>query len=326
MTIAHPSAQRIAVLDAATTDQGRDAWGPLRAQGEVTVHPRTSAAELGSRITGQTAVFINKVPLTAATLAAAGDLRFIGVLATGYNLIDLAACRAQGIAVANVPGYSTASVAQLVLAFLLHHGVDVAGHAAAVRAGRWAAGTDFCFTLKPLRELAGQTLAVVGSGAIGGAVAGLAEAFGMTVLRCAVPGSSSPDRVPLGEALPRADAVSLHCPLTPATTRLVDARFLQLMRPEAVLINTGRGGLVDEAALLAAFAAGRPGMVCLDVLTAEPPASDHPLLRRDAPWADRLVVTPHIGWATVEARGRLVTEAAANLRAFTRGERRNRVD
>ena len=317
---------RIIVLDAATTGQGTDCWNPLRALGDVEVHARSSPAEACERSMAADAVLTNKVPVTAALLAAAPALRYVGVLATGYNSIDLDACRRRGVAVANVPGYSSDSVAQLVFAFLLQRAQDVAGHAAAVRRGGWAAGPDFCFTLQPLRELAGQTLAVLGSGAIGSAVERIAQAFGMRVLRCAVPGSSSPGRMSLAEALPQADAVTLHCPLTPATTRLVDAAFLARLKPSAVLVNTGRGGLIDEEALLQALASARLGAACLDVLTTEPPAPDHPLLRTDAPWADRLLVTPHIGWATVEARARLVAQAAENLRAFQSGERINRVD
>jgi len=320
---------RITILDADTTDKGDlAAWDVLRALGDVTVHPRTAPADIGARIRGADAVIINKCVLGAAELAAATapNLRYVGLLSTGTNAVDLAAARTRGLAVTNVPGYSTASVAQLVFAFLLHHAFDVAGHAAAVRSGAWAATPDFCFTLGPLTELAGKTLVVVGSGAIGSAVITIAEAFGMTVIRAAVPGSSTAGRVPLAEALPRADAVTLHCPLTPQTTRLVDAAFLNAMKPGAILVNTGRGGLIDEGALRDALAAGRLGAACLDVLTREPPPADHPLLRADAPWAKRLYVTPHIGWATVEARRRLIGEVAANLAEFVKGGRRNRVE
>lgn len=317
---------RIAILDAATTEQGKDCWDAFRVLGTVAVYPRSTPSEALTRVAGCAALITNKVLIGADLLAAAPDLRYVGVIATGYNVVDLAACRARGVAVTNAPGYGTASVAQLVFAFILHHAQDVAGHAAAVRAGRWAAGPDFCFTLRPLRELAGQTIAIVGSGAIGSAVARIAEGFGMRVLRCAVPGSTSQGRTSLAEALPVADVVTLHCPLTTATTRLVDAGFLGAMKPGALLVNTGRGGLVDEQALASALASGRLGGAGLDVLGSEPPPADHPLLRSDAPWAGRLWVTPHLGWATVEARARLVAEAAENLRAFIAGERRNRVD
>lgn len=317
---------RIAILDAATTAQGADCWAPLRDLGELAIHPRSSPAEAAERAAAAEAVLVNKVPVGAGLLAAAPALRYVGVLATGCNNIDLEACRRRGVAVANVPGYSSDSVAQLVFAYLLQQAQDVAGHAAVVRRGGWSAGPDFCFTLQPLRELAGQTLAVLGSGAIGSAVARIAGGFGMRVLSCAVPGSASQERMPLAEALPQADAITLHCPLTPATTRLVDAAFLDRLKPGAVLVNTGRGGLIDEAALARALASGRLGAACLDVLGEEPPAFDHPLLRADAPWAGRLLVTPHLGWATVEARARLVAQAAENLRTFLSGGRRNRVD
>jgi glycerate dehydrogenase len=317
---------RIVILDSATTEQGIDCWAPLRALGEVVIHPRSNPSEAATRSADADIVLTNKVPITAGLLAAAPSLRYVGVLATGYNGIDLEACRKRGIAVANVPGYSTESVAQLVFAFLLQQAQDVAGHAALVRRGGWAAGPDFCFAQQPLRELSGTTLAILGSGAIGSAVARIAAGFGMRVLRCAVPGSSSPGRMPLSEALPQCDAITLHCPLTPSTTKLVGADFLARLKPGAVLVNTGRGGLIDEEALAEALSSGRLGAACLDVLTAEPPPADHPLLRRDAPWADRLLVTPHIGWATVEARTRLVDLATGNLRAFLAGERCNRVD
>ncbi|MEK7415392.1 MAG: D-2-hydroxyacid dehydrogenase [Planctomycetota bacterium] len=316
----------IVVLDAVTTEQGSDCWAPLRALGDVEIYGRSTPSEVLARVARADVVITNKVVIGASEIAAAPSLRYVGLLSTGYNVVDVVACRARGVAVANVPGYSTASVAQLVFAFLLHHAQDVAGHADAVRAGKWATAPDFCFTLRPMRELAGQTLAIVGSGAIGSAVARIADGFAMRVLRCAVPGSSTPGRVPLAEALPVADAVTLHCPLTPSTTRLVDARFLTAMKSGAVLINTGRGGLIDEAALLTALRDGHLGAACLDVLSAEPPAADHPLLKPGAPWAARLSVTPHIGWATVEARTRLVAEVADNVRAFQTGNRRNRVD
>jgi glycerate dehydrogenase len=176
-------------------------------------------------------------------------------------------------------------------------------------------------------ELAGKTLALVGSGAIGGAVARIAEAFGMRVVRAAVPGSTTTAaRVPLAEALPAADVVSLHCPLTDATRGMVDARFLAAMKPGAILINTARGALIDDGALIAALASGRLGGVGLDVLAVEPPPADHPLTDARAPWASRVVVTPHIGWGAVEARRRLAAVATANLRAFLAGQRQNRVD
>jgi len=319
---------RIVVLDSYTTDQGEPEsfWAPLRAFGEVTLHPRTAAGDVVARCQGATAVLTNKVVLGAAELAALPDVRYVGVLATGTNVVDLAAARAAGVVVTNVPGYATDAVAQLVFGLILHFTHDVAGHAAAVRSGGWTESPDYCFFRQPLTELAGKTLALVGSGAIGEAVARIAEAFGMKTVRGAVPGSATrAARVPLQQALPLADVVSLHCPLTAATQGLVGARFLQAMRPDAILINTGRGGLIDEAALVHALDQGRLRGVGLDVLSAEPPPAGHPLTRADASWSRRVVITPHIGWGTVEARHRLARAVADNLAAFVAGQPRNRV-
>jgi len=319
---------RIVVLDSFTTDQGEPEafWGPLRELGELALHPRTGAGDVIPRALGATAVLTNKVVLGAAELAALPDLRYVGVLATGTNVVDLAAARSAGVVVTNVPGYATDAVAQLVFGLILHFTHDVAGHAAAVREGGWAAAPDYCFFRQPLTELAGKTLALVGSGAIGEAVATIAEAFGMKIVRGAVPGSATrAARVPLQQALGLADVVSLHCPLTAATQGLVGARFLQAMRPDAILINTGRGGLIDEAALAHALDQGRLRGVGLDVLSAEPPPAGHPLTRAGAPWSRRVVITPHIGWGTIEARHRLARAAADNLAAFLAGQPRHRV-
>ena len=319
---------RIVILDSFAADQGDETmWDGLRALGELIVHPRIADGDVVARGAGAVAALTNKVPFTAATFAALPDLRYVGVLATGTNVVDLAAARAAGVAVTNVPSYAAASVAQLVIALVLHFSQDVAGHAAAVKAGAWARSPDFCFFTKPLFELAGKTLVLVGSGAIGGAVARIAEAFGMRVVRAAVPGSTTTaGRTALADALPAADVVSLHCPLTEATRGMVDARFLAAMKRDAILINTARGGLVDEGALLDALAAGRLGGVGLDVLSVEPPPADHPLTDARAPWASRVVVTPHIGWGAVEARRRLAAIATDNVRAFLAGQRLNRVD
>jgi len=321
---------RIVVLDSFTTDQGDPTfdWAGLRALGELALHARTTPGELLARCRGAFAVLTNKVVLGAETLEALPDLRYVGVLATGTNVVDLPAARARAIAVTNVPGYAADAVAQLAFALILHLTHDVAGHAAAVKAGAWAAQPDFCFFLQPLLELAGKTLVVIGSGAIGGAMARIAEGFGMHVLRAAVPGApvrADVARVKLEEALPEADVVSLHCPLTEATRGMVDARFLAAMKPGAILVNTSRGPLIDEADLIAALDAGRLRGAALDVLSTEPPPRDHALLNAAAPWASRVIVTPHIGWGTVEARRRLAQAVTRNLDAFLAGQRLNRV-
>ena len=327
-----PARPRVVVLDGFTADQGDSDgfWGGLRARGDVTVHARTGPDERLARSSGAFAVLTNKVVIDADLISALPDLRYLGVLATGTNVVDLTAARARGIAVTNVPAYAGESVAGLVFAFVLHFYYDVAGHDGDVKAGAWARCPDFSFFRRPLRELAGKTLVVVGAGHIGGAVARIGAGFGMTVVRAAVPGSPSSDaaaaaRTPLHEALPRADVVTLHCPLTERTRGLVGPAFLAALKPGAILINTGRGGLVDEPALLAALADGRLGGAGLDVLGSEPPAADHALLDPRAPWAARLVVTPHIGWGSMESRRRLDAVVGENFASFLDGEKLNRV-
>jgi glycerate dehydrogenase len=321
---------RLVILDSFAIDQGEpDAfWGATGALGALTVHGQSESGEIVPRLRDALAVLTNKVPLGTAEFAALPALRYVGVTATGTDIIDVPAARAAGIAVTNVPGYATEAVAELVFALILHFSHDVAGHNAAVKVGVWAAASDFCFFRQPLVELAGKTLVVVGAGAIGGAVARIAEGFGMTVVRAAVPGAPprpGEPRTPLAEALPRADFVSLHCPLTEATRGLCGDAFLRALPPGAILINTGRGALVDEAALIEALGGGHLGGAGLDVLSVEPPPPNHPLTDPRAPWAGRVVVTPHIGWGTVEARRRLANEVARNLEAFLRGEQRNRI-
>jgi glycerate dehydrogenase len=329
---------RIVILDSFAGDQGDTGafWDGLRALGDLELFPRSSDAQRAERGARAFAVLTNKVEIDAPLIAALPDLRYVGVMATGTNMVDLAAARARGVAVTNVPGYATESVAELVFALVLHFAFDVAGHDADVKAGAWARSPDFSFFRKPLRELAGQTLVVAGAGHIGGAVARIGAAFGMAVVRAAVPGSPTAStsssaapaaqaRVPLAEALPLADVVTLHCPLTDATRGMVNDSFLRACKPDAILINTGRGPLIDEPALIAALAAGRLGGVGLDVLSVEPPPPDHPLLDPTAPFASRVVVTPHIAWGTVAARRRLAQAVADNLAAFLGGQQRNRV-
>jgi glycerate dehydrogenase len=318
---------RIVVLDSFAADQGEQAaWTDLEALGEVAVHPRTPAGQVIERARDAEAIVINKVVIGAETIAALPALRYVGVSATGTNVVDLVAARARGIAVTNVPGYAAESVAQLTFALILQLAVDVSGHSAAVKAGRWADTEDFCFFLRRLPELSGKTLVVLGLGAIGSAVARIGAGFGMKVIAAAVPGSSSSGRVPLVDALPLADVVSLHCPLTSATANFVDRKFLSLMKKTAFLINTSRGGLVHEADLIGALSRGHLGGVGLDVLAREPPPAEHPLTDPTAGYAARVLVTPHLGWGTVEARARVRQQVAENLRAFMAGERANRVD
>jgi len=247
------------------------------------------------------------------------------VLATGYNVIDLDAARDRGIVVTNVPAYSTRSVAQLAFALLLELAHRTGQHAEAVRAGRWSRSADFCFWDAPLIELDGLTMGLVGFGQIGRAVAEVARAFGMRVLvHTAHPGkhaASGVEFVTLDEVFRRSDVVSLHCPLSPQTRHLVNAARLAQMKPTAFLLNTGRGSLVDEAALAEALNSGRIAGAGLDVLSAEPPPADNPLLR-----AKNCIITPHIGWATASARRRLMRVAVDNVQAFLAGQPTNVVD
>lgn len=318
-----------AILDSFTTDHSSDCWAGIRSQvAGLTVHPRTRSDEIVARAAGCRILLINKAMLTAEHLAALPDLRYVGVMATGTNVVDLAVAQARGVAVSNVPGYSTMSVAQLVWSLVLHLTHDVAGHDAEVQAGGWAASPDFCFFRQPLIELAGKTLVVVGMGTIGRATARIGEAFGMRVIAAAAPGSATADRMPLADALPLADVIALHCPLTPATHSLVGRDFLAALKPGAIVVNTGRGSLIDYRALMESLANGRLGGAALDVLAVEPPPADDPLLAALASrpaWARRVVITPHIAWGTVEARARLVAEVERNLAAFLHGEKRNRV-
>ena len=305
---------QIVVLDGYTLTHGDLTWEPLEALGDCRVYDRSTEAEVPSRAADAELVLTNKVPLSRATINQLPALRYIGVTATGTELIDHAAARDRGIVVTNVPSYGTDSVAQLTLAHLLNLAQQVGPHAAAVRAGRWSQAADWCFWETPLVELTGRTLGIVGLGAIGCRVAHLAEAFGMQVVATTRTPGEHPDSVRLvglEELLRTADAVSLHCPLTPETTRLINAQRLAMMRRSAWLINTSRGQLIDEPALAAALAAGTIAGAGLDVLSVEPPPSDHPLL--DAP---RCFITPHLAWGTLAARTRLLEMAVKNVAQF----------
>lgn len=314
---------KIVVLDGYALNPGDLSWDELRALGEVSVFDRTPVEQIVERAAGAHAVLTNKTVLTAATLAALPELRYIGVLATGYNVVDVEAAARQGIAVTNVPAYGAASVAQLVFALLLEMCSQVGHHARLVREGAWTRSPDFAFWDRPLIELEGLTLGIVGFGGIGRKVAALGRVFGMEILahtrhpekyRGQAAGAGV-EFVELDELFARADVVSLHCPLTAQTERLVNARRLALMKPSARIINTGRGALVDESALAAALNDGRLAGAGLDVLSQEPPTADNPLLR-----AQNCFITPHVAWATGAARSRLLSGAVANLRDFLAGD------
>lgn len=289
----------------------------------LVVHDRTSSAEVAARIAGFDVIMTNKCRITRDAMASGGPPKLIALTATGVDNVDIAAARELRIAVTNLHDYCTQSVAQHVFALLLALNHRLREYAALVRRGDWGRAGAFSVSRYPIRELAGRQLVVVGLGTLGRAVARLGEAFGMQVAVANRPGGGAvPGRRDLDELLPAADVLTLHCPLTAATRGLIGARRLALMRPDAILINTARGGLVDAAALAAALREGRLGGAGIDVLDGEPPAPDHPLLQPDIP---NLILTPHVAWAAQEARQRCLDELARNIRAFQKGERRNRV-
>jgi glycerate dehydrogenase len=311
---------RIVVLDGHTLNPGDNPWDDLARLGELTVHDRTPPAQVVERAAGAEIVLTNKTVLDAAALAQLPALRFVAVLATGYNVVDVAAARARGVPVSNVPVYGSVDVAQHTLALLLELCHRVGDHSRAVREGAWSRAPDFSFWLTPPRTLEGQTMGIVGYGRIGRQVAQLARALGMRVLassRLERPsGGEPPDgwrTIP--DLFAEADVVSLHCPLTEDNAGFVNAALLARMRPGALLINAARGGLIDEPALAAALAEGRLAGAALDVLSREPPPLDHPLLQ-----APNCVITPHIAWASLAARRRLMAATVANVRAFLAGK------
>ncbi|MBD1192561.1 D-2-hydroxyacid dehydrogenase [Vulcanococcus sp. Clear-D1] len=308
----------IVVLDGYTTNPGDLSWEPLSPLAPCTVWDHTAPADVITRLADAEIVLTNKTPLAAETLAALPKLKLISVLATGVNVVDVAAAKAQGIAVCNVPAYSTPGVAQAVFALLLELTNRTGHHSDTVHAGRWSAGPDFSYWDGTLVELAGLTLGIVGYGAIGAAVAAVGRAFGMRILgnrRTAEgPIPEGGDFVDLDRLFQESDVVTLHCPLTPQTEGLVNAARLAQMKPTAYLINTARGPLVQESHLCDALQAGCLAGAGLDVLSVEPPAPDHPLLQ-----APNCVITPHIAWATRAARQRLIQQSAVNVAAFLAG-------
>ena len=312
----------IVVLDGHTLNPGDLAWDALQALGSCEIYTRTPPDQVVSRARGAQMVLTNKTILSHESIERLPQLRYIGVLATGYNVVDVEAAGRQGICVTNVPAYGTPSVVQMVFAHLLNLTQHVAEHAQSVRAGDWSRCEDFCYWNFPLVELAGLTMGIVGFGRIGRQTAQLARTFGMKVIYHDVspaPVLSSEARATDLDTLFRdSDVISLHCPLTQANRGLVNKRRLERMKPGAFLINTSRGPLVDETALAEALDAGRIAGAGLDVLCEEPPRADNPLLR-----ARNCYITPHIAWATRSARQRLMEIAVSNVRAFLTGNPQN---
>lgn len=310
---------RIVILDGRTTNPGDLSWQPIAQYGELTVYEETSSHELAERLQRADIVITNSTKLNAETLANATHLQGIMVLSTGFNAVDTVAARAHNIPVCNVPAYSTAAVAQGVFALLLELTNRTGHHAAAVQAGRWSQSNDFCFWDGKLIDLAGLTLGIVGYGRIGSAVATIAQAFGMSLLIHRR--QPTPSSVDLETLLTQSDVVSLHCPLNEQTRHLINESCLALMKPTAYLINTARGGLIDEAALSAALRANKLAGAGLDVLSSEPPTPDNPLLN-----APNCIITPHLSWASQSTRQRLINIVAENLAALLDGKAQNVVN
>ena len=309
---------KIIVLDGYGLNPGDLNWNGFEELGELTVYDRTSPSELMERAAGAEVLVTNKTLITTDNIEALPELKYIGVLATGYNVVDIDAARAHGIVVTNIPAYSTASVAQMVFAHILNITQRVGYYANENRQGRWTKNADFCYWDTPLLELEDKIMGVVGFGNIGQATARIAQAFGMTVYvytskpQFALP--SGMKKVELDELFAESDVVSLHCPLTPDTKEMVNAERLGKMKTSAILINTGRGPLVNEQDLADALNEGKIAAAGLDVLSVEPSVEGNPLLS-----ARNCFITPHIAWATLEARTRLMEIAVQNLKSYLNG-------
>lgn len=313
----------ITVLDGYALNPGDLSWDALARFGEVQVFDRTSASEAAARAAGSTIVLVNKTPLSAETLIQLPDLKYIGVLATGYDIVDIQTARERGIVVTNIPIYGTASVAQFVFALLLELCHNVRLHADAVRGGEWTRSRDWCFWKSQLMELAGKTMGIIGFGRIGRQTGRIADAMGMRVMANDTWQGDPPSWAgfrwaSVEEVLRESDVVSLHSPLFPETRGMINARSLGWMKPSGFLINTSRGALVVDQDLADALNSGRIAGAGLDVLSVEPPAQSNPLLS-----ARNCLITPHIAWATREARSRLMDLAIENISAYVAGAPRN---
>lgn len=317
---------KIVVLDGYTLNPGDLSWDALNQLGDVTVHDRTPYDKIVERSQGAEVLLTNKTPLDAATLNQLPDLKYVGVLATGYNIVDIATCKQKGIPVSNVPGYGTGAVAQFVFALMLELCLHVQKHSDAVFEGKWSRSADFCFWDYPLIELAGKKLGIIGFGAIGQKVADIAAAFDMQIIAHSRTQTDQSQRknfkwVSVDELLSQSDVVSIHCPLTPETQGLINAENLRKMKPTAFLINTSRGPIINDADLADALNNNVIAGAGIDVLSKEPPPADNPMFK-----AKNCIITPHIAWAAKEARARLMDIAVNNLKAFIAGQPANVVN
>ena len=316
---------KIVVLDGYTENPGDLSWEKLEALGELTVYDRTPADKVAERIGDAEIVYTNKTPITRETMDACPNIKFISVLATGYNIVDCAAAGEKGIPVTNVPTYGTASVAQFAIALLLEVCHHVAHHDMAVHQGRWESNPDWCFWDYPLIELAGKTMGIIGLGRIGGATARIAKALGMRVIAAdkvrSEAGAQDAEYVDLDTLLAKSDVVVLHCPLFPDTQGIINKNTIAKMKDGVIIINNSRGQLVVEQDLADALNSGKVYAAGLDVVSTEPIKGDNPLLT-----AKNCIITPHISWAPRESRMRIMDAAAENLKAFMAGEPINLVN
>lgn len=309
---------KIVVLDGYTENPGDLSWNGLESLGELTVYDRTQPDEIAARIRGASAVYVNKVALDRETIFSAPDLKFIGVLATGYNVVDIAAARERGIAVCNIPTYGTAAVGQFAIAMLLEICHHVAHHSDAVHAGRWEQNADWCFWDYPLIELAGKTMGIIGFGRIGQTTGRIARALGMNVIAYdeyeSGAGRALAEYTALDALFARSDVIALHCPLLPSTQGIINRENIAKMKDGVIILNNARGPLIVEQDLADALNSGKVYAAGLDVVSTEPIRGDNPLLK-----AKNCLITPHISWAPKESRQRLMEIAADNLRRFLEG-------
>ena len=316
---------KIVILDAYTSNPGDLSWAGIEALGDCHIYDRTAEEQVVERCHDAEAVLTNKVVISDQTMARLPKLRYIGVMATGYNIVDVKAAAQRGIIVTNVPAYSTASVAQIVFAHLLNVANKVQAHSDAVRRGEWTNCKDFTFQVAPTTELAGMQMGIVGLGQIGSAVARIALAMGMRVAAfTSKPQESLTEgiqKMDIAQLFASSDVLTLHCPLTESTREIVNKERLATMKPTAIVINTGRGPLVNEQDLACALNSGRIAAACVDVLSQEPPRADNPLLA-----ARNCFFTPHIAWASQAARTRLIAVLESNLRAYQQGKPQNQVN
>lgn len=313
---------KIVILDGICVNPGDLSWEDMSKLGELTIYERTAPQQVVERCVGAEAVITNKVMITDEVMAALPQLKYVGILATGYNVVDIDAAHRRGITVTNIPAYSTDSVAQMTFAHILNITNRVEHYAMEVREGKWSAHPDFCYWNTPLPELAGKTLGIVGLGNTGMRVACIAHAFGMDVFAMTSKNAAGlPEgiqKTTLQGLLATSDILSLHCPLNDETFHLINAQTIAMMKRGAILINTGRGPLVDEEAVAKALDEGQLMAYGADVMAQEPPQKNHPLFSHP-----HAFLTPHIAWATREARERLIVIAANNLKAFAEGEKLN---